>query len=226
MNHSRALLVTFWTTWYVRNKVVHDDSVSSPHITLAFVEAFLRETGAIKPAVYLTAIGDRVCWQAPMESIIKVNFDAAFDAQSKSSTSGVLCRNDEVLIMAAYILHHEHVSDAFMAEALSCLQALILSRDLGFSKIVVDGDSLTVIKKLCSVAADKSTISPVIYDIKMVAQGFVHVSFSFVRRQANIAAHTLTSEGKAFHCPMVWIEEVPVTMLVAENDRIVFDLPE
>ncbi|KAK8681591.1 hypothetical protein V6N13_053993 [Hibiscus sabdariffa] len=104
-SHSRALLVTFWATWYACNKVVHDDSVSSPHITLAFVEAFLRETGAIKPAVYLTAIGDRVCWQAPMESIIKVNFDTAFDAQSKFSTSGVLCRNDEGLIMAACSLH-------------------------------------------------------------------------------------------------------------------------
>ncbi|KAK8491089.1 hypothetical protein V6N11_013014 [Hibiscus sabdariffa] len=167
--HRRALLVTFWATWYARNKLVHEDSDPSPHITLAFVEAFLRETMAIKPVVYLTATADRVCWQAPMESMVKVNFDATFDVQSKSSTSGVLCRNDEGLIMLAYTLHHVHVSDAFMAEALSCLQAVILARDLGFSKIVVEGDSLTVIKKLCSVAADTSTIIPVIYDIRVVA---------------------------------------------------------
>ncbi|KAK8579163.1 hypothetical protein V6N13_142379 [Hibiscus sabdariffa] len=69
-----------------------------------------------------------------------------------------LHQNDEGLIMPACTLHHEHVSDEFIDEVLSCLQTVILARDLGFSKIVVEGDFLTIIKKLCLVVANTSIV--------------------------------------------------------------------
>ncbi|KAK8680171.1 hypothetical protein V6N13_109124 [Hibiscus sabdariffa] len=103
------------------------------------------------------------------------------------------------------------------------MKVVILVRELGFSKIVVEGDSLTVIKKLYLVVADTSTIGPMIYDIRVVAQGFVHVSYSFVRRQANIVPHALASKGNLFVTRWSGLEAPPITTLTAENDRVVFD---
>ncbi|KAK8972359.1 hypothetical protein V6N11_034252 [Hibiscus sabdariffa] len=116
--HKIVLMVTFWTTWYARNK-------------------------------------------APMEKVIKLTFDAAYDAQSSKSFSGVICRDSVGFIMAG-----------------------------------LEGDSLTVIKKVCSKTADVSLISPVIYDIREIAKEFEDVTFCFTHREAHGAAHALAREGK------------------------------
>ncbi|KAK8488766.1 hypothetical protein V6N11_004981 [Hibiscus sabdariffa] len=53
-----------------------------------------------------------------------------------------------------------------------------------------------------------------------VAKSFQHISFTFAFREANVAAHTLAHEGKAFSSPIYWIEDAPPrTLLVAEKER-------
>ncbi|KAK8626106.1 hypothetical protein V6N13_133758 [Hibiscus sabdariffa] len=85
--------------------------------------------------------------------------------------------------MASCTSPQSHVVDAFIAEALACLQAVNCARDLGFSRVIVEGDSLIVIKKVCSKTANVSLISPVIYDIREVAKGFEDVTFCFAHRK-------------------------------------------
>ncbi|KAE8709925.1 hypothetical protein F3Y22_tig00110328pilonHSYRG00885 [Hibiscus syriacus] len=88
---------------------------------------------------------------------------------------------------------HRDVADAFVAEALSCLQVVRFAKDLGFRRIVMKGDSLTVIKKLCRPRLDKSRISPVIHDIKELSKCFEEIVFTFVGLEANHVAHILAS---------------------------------
>ncbi|MBA0682261.1 hypothetical protein Goari_023992 [Gossypium aridum] len=45
-----------------------------------------------------------------------------------------------------------------MVEAGACLQALQFAEDLGFQRILVEGDALIVIKKMKSIEEDKSRI--------------------------------------------------------------------
>ncbi|KAK8542594.1 hypothetical protein V6N13_136842 [Hibiscus sabdariffa] len=219
--HKIVLIVTFWAIWYARNKVVHEGVVPSVCDTLSFVEAFIRENDAIRAPGFLRNSVDRISWQAPIENVFKLNFDAAFDAQSNKSFSGVICRDNAGFIMAACTSPHSHVADAFLAEALACLQAVNFARDLGFSRVIMEGDSLTIIKKVCSKTADVSLISPVIYDIRRVTRGFADISFCFTHREANGAAHALAREGKLFNCPIFRIEEAPPNAtLAAEIDRV------
>ncbi|KAL4280660.1 hypothetical protein GQ457_03G022750 [Hibiscus cannabinus] len=67
--------------------------------------------------------------------------------------------------MAACTYPHMRVADAFMAEAMACEQAVTFAIELGFRSVQVEGDSLSVIKKLVSAAPDKSILSPIIRDI-------------------------------------------------------------
>ncbi|MFQ6629294.1 hypothetical protein Gotur_006917 [Gossypium turneri] len=45
-----------------------------------------------------------------------------------------------------------------MVEARACLQALQFAEDLGFQRILVEGDTLIVIRKMKSIEEDKSRI--------------------------------------------------------------------
>ncbi|KAK9035354.1 hypothetical protein V6N11_077396 [Hibiscus sabdariffa] len=220
MQHRRAVMVTFWAVWYTRNQVVHEGIVPSDHNTLSFVVAFLREHDVFNPPACLRPLRSHGSWSAPVSDVIKVNFDASFDAFVRKFVFGVVCRDSEGLILAACCYPHSYVADQFQAEALVCLVAFRFARDLGFAKVLFEGDSLTIIKKCSSEANDVSLISPVIADIKEVAKSFQHVSFTFAYRKANAVAHTLAHEGNAFSSPTYWIEDAPPrTLLAAKNER-------
>ncbi|KAK8975328.1 hypothetical protein V6N11_063291 [Hibiscus sabdariffa] len=201
--HKRALIVTFSAVWYARNKLESE---------MNLVRA------SLGPAIH------HAKWFAPPVDVIKVNFDSAFSLQTRQSISGVMCRDSEGIVLAACSFPHACISDAFMAEALSCYKALQFSREIVFSKVLVEGDSRTIVQKCQADSSDLSLISPVVADIKALVGSFVDVSFGFVPKTTNMAAHTLAQEGKVFACPMFWIEEAPPrTMLAAEKDCLALD---
>ncbi|KAK8655433.1 hypothetical protein V6N13_108008 [Hibiscus sabdariffa] len=101
----------------------------------------------------------------------------AYNAITKASTSGVICRNNSGFIMASCVYPHLHVADAFVAEALSCLQAMFCM------------------------------ISSIVHDIIEAAREFESVTYCFVRCEANNAAHILAREGRSLFSPRYWIEE-------------------
>ncbi|KAK8512488.1 hypothetical protein V6N13_082967 [Hibiscus sabdariffa] len=96
--------------------------------------------------------------------------------------------------MAACVIPHSNVSDAFVAEALAFKNAVQLAKDMSLRNVIIERDSLTVVKKLNSTAHDSSIIDPVIVDIKDLAKSFSTVSFCFVRRgQIILHIHWLVS---------------------------------
>ncbi|KAH1092315.1 hypothetical protein J1N35_019572 [Gossypium stocksii] len=75
--------------------------------------------------------------------------------------------------------------DASVAEGQACEQAVLLVADLSFRHVVIEGDSLTVIKKLVSVSMDRSTLGQI------------------------IIAHAFAWEGRLLAEPHYRIEEAP-----------------
>ncbi|KAL4333615.1 hypothetical protein GQ457_07G012700 [Hibiscus cannabinus] len=171
--------------------------------------AFIRENETLTSPSFQRVISHRVGWTTPVENEIKCNFDSAYVALSRESSSGVICCDSARFIMVSAIIPHRHVADVFVAEAFSCLQAVIFAKDLRFAKVVIEGDSLTVIKKVCATTSDSSLLGPIIHAIKEVSKGFESVVFCFVHREANNIAHTLAREGKGQCSLMFWIEVAP-----------------
>ncbi|KAK8494408.1 hypothetical protein V6N12_002355 [Hibiscus sabdariffa] len=219
MQHRQAVMVTYWAVWFTRNQVVHEGIVHYDHNTLSFVVAFLREHDVFNPPACLRPLRSHGSWSASGSDVINVKFDASYDISGRKSVSGVVCQDSEGLILVACCYPHSYVSDPFQAEALACLVAIGFARDLGFARVLLEGDSLTIIKKCSSETNDISLVSPVIADIKEVAKSFQHIRFTFAYREANVAAHTLAHEGKTFSSPMYWIEDAPRTLLAAEKEH-------
>ncbi|KAK9035619.1 hypothetical protein V6N11_077653 [Hibiscus sabdariffa] len=101
------------------------------------------------------------------------------------------------------------VKYAFMAEELACLQAMIFAIELDFRRVVFEGDSLAVIRRVSASSYDYSVISPIVNDIREAVKGLKSVVFNFVHREGNNAAHALAREGRGFRLPRFWIEEAP-----------------
>ncbi|KAA3483859.1 reverse transcriptase [Gossypium australe] len=169
--------------------------------------------------VYTPVSTKAVFWRPPPVDIIKLNFDASFDKVSKSAITVVVARNDKGLVMGACVYQYTEVADAFVAEARACERAVLFAIDMGFRKIILEGDSLTVIKKLRSAKNDRSVIHSIIQNICTMATFIEEVSYSFSLRSGNQAAHTLAVEGYRWPLPCCWIEEVPdrVNSIVVED---------
>ncbi|KAK8485857.1 hypothetical protein V6N13_141609 [Hibiscus sabdariffa] len=135
-------------------------------------------------------------WEAPYLSVVKINFDSAFNLQDRSAMSGAVVRNNEGLILAPCVVPHSNVSNTFVAEALACKNVVQVAKDMRFFEVIIEGDSLTVVKKLNSTIQDSFIISPIIVDIKDLAKSFHSISFRFVRRGENKVAHSLARESR------------------------------
>lgn len=87
--------------------------------------------------------------------------------------------------MAAGTYPFEHLADTMVAEARAYLSAVILLNELGFREVVVEGDSLTIMKKLRVHVEDRLAISVLIKEIRVRAQNFDSVEYNFIPRQGN-----------------------------------------
>ncbi|KAK5820023.1 hypothetical protein PVK06_025064 [Gossypium arboreum] len=88
------------------------------------------------------------------------------------SGSGVVIRSSIGQVLASTMVLHTNVIFAFAVEALACSDVVRVFKGLGLRKVIVEWDSLTVIKKCTSVLNDRSIISPFIKDVKMLVSKF------------------------------------------------------
>ena len=78
---------------------------------------------------------------------------------------------------------------------LCSILSLIFSQQMGFSKIILEGNTLTVINQIYQVAHNLSVIGNLTDEAKMLMKNFIFCRVQHVRREANLAAHTLAREA-------------------------------
>ncbi|KAK5834623.1 hypothetical protein PVK06_010299 [Gossypium arboreum] len=87
------------------------------------------------------------------------------------------------------------VVDVFVAEARVCKRVMLFTSEIGFKRLLLEGDSLSIFKKLNLEGENRSIIRPIIYNIRILERHFEEVSYCFVPRAVNRATHTLALEG-------------------------------
>ncbi|KAG8473535.1 hypothetical protein CXB51_035829 [Gossypium anomalum] len=148
----------------------------------------------------------------PRGDRIKINFDAAFNKSQHKSVSGIIARNNDGEVMASCTYPGVNMADPTTAEARACLQAVNMAEELGFQEVDVEGDALTVIRKINLESEYRSYIRGYIQEIKRKAGSFRSIKFLHIQREANRVAHRLAKEGWKFDDPQNWMEEVPSEM--------------
>ncbi|KAK8480350.1 hypothetical protein V6N11_036395 [Hibiscus sabdariffa] len=203
------LVLTYWSLWYARNQLIHEGSPLSKHKSIAFIRSLYAELEALNNSPSNHLVAHHGVWSTPAANIIKLNFDAHFMSVINKSVSGIIARNSLGQIMGACAYPHTSIADPFIAEAKACEMAVSFAIDLGFRQIQVEGDSLSIIKKLNSIIADKSIISPIVNDIISMRDSFELITFAHVGRLGNEAAHELVRYAAQLDLPRFWFGTVP-----------------
>ncbi|KAK8523062.1 hypothetical protein V6N13_076276 [Hibiscus sabdariffa] len=101
-----------------------------------------------------------------------------FYVSNSSSCSGIVIRNSLGQSVRACCKKVYHVSSSFTVEALAAVHRMEFAVDLGFTNVIIEGDSLSIIKKLNNREANLSEISALIWKGQMKAKRLHECSFS------------------------------------------------
>lgn len=134
-------------------------------------------------------------WRPPEDINVKINFDAAFDKQHKRSCTVIVIRNSSGHVLKTKVHNNRHIPSTFAAEALVCVQAVRFGAESGFLRVEVEGDKLSVIKKILCEDDDRSEIRSYILDAKRLKSNFINCRFKHEGRRMNRVAHILVKEG-------------------------------
>ncbi|MBA0780206.1 hypothetical protein Gotri_004337 [Gossypium trilobum] len=89
---------------------------------------------------------------------------------------------------------NNRVPTPFAVEALVCLQAMKAGLDLGFKRVVMEVDTLSIMKKVKSNDKDKSVLSQYISDIKVLCKNYHRCWFRQTCRNGKKTAHAVAQE--------------------------------
>ena len=77
-------------------------------------------------------------------------------------------------------------------EAKAFEAGLQLARDMGCKDIILEGESLILVRALCGLFSPPSTIDSMVVRMQLLCSDFRTVYVSHVRRQGNKSAHILS----------------------------------
>ena len=141
--------------------------------------------------------------------VVKINFDGATCPKKKKAGIGVVAHdvNGLVLALCAKIKHQPY--KAVEIESLAAATTLSLAIDLGFRRVILEGDSMEVIQALRENLQPLTPMGLLIEDVRRFSQNFDELLYSHTKRNGNAVAHSLAKYALSIPDFLVWIEDVP-----------------
>ncbi|MBA0553801.1 hypothetical protein Golob_012950 [Gossypium lobatum] len=103
----------------------------------------------------------------------------------------------------------KNVRDLTTVEAYACLKGVVFLEEMGFGEVIVEGDSITAIKRLRSPENDRSLIGVIINKIKEKTRIFRSIEFRYISLGANEVAHAVAAWRRGCNSSTFWMEETP-----------------
>ncbi|XP_065633351.1 uncharacterized protein LOC136069109 [Quercus suber] len=184
-------LTVAWAIWFNRNKVTHDDMYSSPSQVWQFAKNSIEEFNDVATIDLFTPRPSHTyCWSPPPPDVFKINVDGSSSDLEEFSSIGVIIRDCKGQTVAAFCKLLQSHYTAELVEVLAIEQGILLAQELQLSRVMFEGDALTVIN-----AINDSTFGTpyghIIQDISHAQTSFVYCSFRHLNRAFNFAAHEL-----------------------------------
>lgn len=106
-----------------------------------------------------------------------------------------------------------------MVEVLAEQRAILFAQELGFEKVLIEGDSKTIIEAINVRNMHFASFGHIIQDIKWVNSLLPEVLFYHDKRQENNVAHGLARRARSSVPLLAWMEFVPPNLYdVYHND--------
>jgi ribonuclease HI len=191
----RLFVVLTRQIWLRQNKYVHEGIFANPNTlvwqaynSIAEYDATCTRDGLARESCG-TITSQK--WQAPPKGVYKANWDTALSTQNERIGLGNVIQDQKGNVKAAQCMVQNGRVEPDIAEALAAVQTLILCRDLGQSKIQLEGDATNVVKVMNSEEVDWSKIIHIIEDARFLKQQFLFCEIIYVGQEGNNVAHNL-----------------------------------
>ncbi|XP_035551702.1 uncharacterized protein LOC118349877 [Juglans regia] len=148
-------------------------------------------------------------WIAPPLDVFKANWDAAIDKGNSRLGIGVIVRNSEGSVMASLCSSMDLIPDPLLGEAVAARRASSFCAELGLQHIILEGDSLSVVKAIQHKEDSWSDTRLVIRDIKIMLSKTRSWSVLHVHREVNVIAHHLAKFALSCQEDCILIEDYP-----------------
>ena len=134
-------------------------------------------------------------WTPPLVDLVKINFYGVTCSSANKSGLGVVIRDSmgQVLASCSKVVNQTHSSSE--VEAMVAGLVLSFAAKLGVKNVILEGDSLLVMKALTEFEISMSHIGPLINDAKYYSNKFEKLLYSHVTRDCNSIAHSLAKHA-------------------------------
>ncbi|XP_059429145.1 uncharacterized protein LOC132162954 [Corylus avellana] len=130
-------------------------------------------------------------WKKPPFGVVKFNWDAAVDKERERMGIGIIVRDHNGLILAAYVASRQYITDPTTTKALVAWKMVELCVCMEFQNVILEGDSLEVIQALRKEECSWGRCGTLINDTKLLLQNVDQWSFCHVKSTGNVAAYRL-----------------------------------
>ncbi|KAL8098853.1 hypothetical protein AgCh_031539 [Apium graveolens] len=196
-------VVLCWAIWRARNGWVWTQKPSTVNRVVAAAKQYLTQwtlaqsrssTALLQPQYD----GDGASfWVKPQPNTVKVSGDAAIFKEREEVGFGLVARDsDGMLIEAITVVHYELVSPV-LAEAMAVKEALSWIDARQWSGVTLESDCLVVVQAIRSKTPMRSRFGVVVTECRDFMHRLNNIELLFVKRSANMVAHTLARESYA-----------------------------
>ncbi|XP_010696345.1 uncharacterized protein LOC104908875 [Beta vulgaris subsp. vulgaris] len=212
-----------WAAWYCRNKFIFEQQSVDVQVMACHFVKLTHDYGLYAKKVFMAS--NRVCtaaakWNKPPVGLLKANFDAHMGPNGEVGL-GVVVRDSNGKMVLGGVRRRAANWDVSTAEAMAGLFAVELVHRFGYTRVVMEGDSLVVISGLKNKPVGGSPIFHVFNDISRVCLNFSEISFSHVKRAGNVVAHLLARWECVANSEVVWLDFFPQSIsTLAELDLL------
>ncbi|KAE8797471.1 Alanyl-tRNA synthetase [Hordeum vulgare] len=212
----RAKLVSImWSIWTSHNNITHDRGPVSPSQSMILTRDALAMLDIPRnQALTLPGHG----WRPPDQGTIKINTDGSVASQHSIGGGGGVARSEQAFI-AAWCKPFRGVTDPLVAEALALREGVRFARLRGFSKVVLETDSLELVQLWHLRDNSRSVVAPIMDEIGENVVFFSSFCIQHCNRTANTPAHLCAKHASTREVTECWMHVQPsflVTCLQAD----------
>ena len=140
---------------------------------------------------------------------MKVNFDGVVFGELNNSCVRVVIRDNNGAVLASCSKKLTRAYKAEETETLAAQKALMFTHELGFQRVILEGDALGLIQALKPQEQNLSLLGSLVEDVKVYLNHFQRVLYSHVKRNNNSVAHNPAKHAIRIPNFQVWMEDVP-----------------
>ncbi|XP_075645521.1 uncharacterized protein LOC142616586 [Castanea sativa] len=127
----------------------------------------------------------------PPPGVVKVNFNGAIFSTQSSVGLGMIIRDQAGLVLAVLSQKIPMPTSVKTVEVMAARRALLLARELGFERVMIEGDFEVIIKVIKEKTLLSSDLGHILQDIHALSCSFSSISFHHIKRMGNCVTHRL-----------------------------------